>query len=247
MKAFLFAMLFSATAFAQGAIPIGTVLPLELRSSLNSEKDKSGQTILAHVRQDVVLSPGSKIHAGAKVTGKIVGVEAAKNGQPAQITFRFDSVEIGHRPFAIKTSLRALASPMDVEDAQIPSTGLDRGTPWAWATRNLIGGEVAYGQGGPVARGTDVVGEALANGVVAPVTASRELGCRGEVAGNDRPQALWVFSSNACGLYGFSHVRIAHAGRTAPEGEIRLTAGNGKIEIGSGSAVLLRVIEGGTN
>ena len=84
----------------------------------------------------------------------------------------------GKQRVAMTTNLRALASMMDVEDTQIPPTGTDRGTPWAWRTRNLIGDEVAYGEG-PVARGTDIVGQAVADGVLAPVRRNPEAGCRG--------------------------------------------------------------------
>jgi hypothetical protein len=217
------------------------VLPVELRSSLNSQKSKPGQTITARLMQDVPLSPGKKIRAGAKVLGQVVDVKPAQGGQPAAMTLRFDAVNFGHRSVPVTTSLRALASMLEVEDAQIPPTGPDRGTPWAWATRDLIGGEVAYGQGGPVARGTQIVGQALTEGVLAPVEASRSSGCRGEEAGNARPQALWVFSSDACGVYGFAGVTINHAGRRAPEGQITLISQKEKLDIKSGSGLLLRV------
>jgi hypothetical protein len=52
------------------------------------------------------------------------------------------------------------------------------------------------------------------------------------------PQALWVFSSDACGVYGMSGVRIADSGRTT--GPVTL-ARSGKIEIRSGSGMLLLV------
>jgi len=234
-------LLLSGAAFAQDAIPVGTVLPVELRSSLNSQKSRPGQTITARIMQDVPLSPGKKIRAGTKVVGHVVNVRPAADGQRAEMTLRFDELNFAHRFVPVTTSLRALASMMEVEDAQIPPTGPDRGTPWAWATRDLIGGEVAYGQGGPVARGTEIVGHALSEGVLVPVEASRNSGCRGELAGNTRPQALWVFSSDACGVYGFADVRISHAGRRAPEGEITLISRGEKLDIRSGSGLLLRV------
>jgi len=243
---FLFGLLlFSAAAFAQDAIPLGTILPVQLNSSLNSQKNRSGQIISGRIMQDVPAASGKRIRAGSKVVGRILSVTSASNGTPAEITLQFDVLKFSHTSAPITTNLRAMASMMEVEDAQVPPTGTDRGTPWAWMTRILIGGEVVYGQGGPVARGDQIVGQALYDGVLLPLRARPGSNCRGETAGNNRLQALWVFSSDACGVYGMEHVEIKHAGRTAPLGEISLTSKQGNVNIRSGSGMLLRVIAAG--
>lgn len=234
-------LLFPAGVFAQTSIPVGTILPAQLSSSLNSKKNKPGEKITARIMQDVPLPSGRKVRAGAKVVGHVVSVTAAQNGQPSEMTLRFDRLEFARRSVGMNTSLRALASMMEIEDAQIPPAGTDRGTTWAWTTRNLIGGEVAYGQGGPVVNGGDIVGHSLFGGVLVPAKASPESGCRGEVGGNMQPQAFWVFSSDACGVYGMADVQITHAGRTSPLGEITLASKTGNLNIGSGSGMLLRV------
>jgi hypothetical protein len=238
------ALWLSSAGFAQTSIPPGTVLPLQLNSSINSRKNRPGDRITARIMQDVPLSSGMKIHAGVKVVGQVLRVNPAGPKQAAEITLRFDKVVFGHYSMAILGSLRALASMMEVEAVQIPPAGTDRGTPWAWSTRNLIGGEVAYGQGGPVVHGADVVGQSLFGGVLVPAKASADHRCRGEVGGNDRPQAFWVFASDACGVYGVDGLEIAHAGRTSPVGEITLTSKTRNVEISGGSGMLLRVNEG---
>lgn len=230
-------LLLSSTLWAQDSLPVGSILAVRLNSSLNTRKTRPGQAITARVMQSV---PNSRIRQGAKVLGHVLVVTAASKAHPAEVSFRFDAVRAEHRSFVVGTDLRALASAMDVEDAQIPPTGPDRGTPWAWATRNLIGGEVAYGEGGPVARGTETVGKALAEGILARPQPDAARGCRGEIAGNAHPQALWVFSSDACGVYGFPSLKIAHAGRGAPAGEITISSPE-DINIRSGSGMLLRV------
>lgn len=227
-------------AFSQCSIPAGTVLPAQLSSWLTSQKSKLRQRITVRIMQDVPLPSGRKIPAGAKVVGHVLSVKRARDGQPAEMTLRFDELEFSHRLINVNTTLRALASMMELEDAQIAPAGTDRGTPWAWTTRNLIGGEVAYGQGGPVVHVGDVVGKSLFGGVLVPAMANRNSGCPGAVGGNAHPQAFWVFASDACGVYGMD-VQITHAGRTSPLGEITLTSRYGKVGIRSGSGLLLTV------
>lgn len=239
MKPFLACLILSSTlAIAQENMPVGTILAAQLNRSLNSQKARPGQTISARLMQDVPLASG-KIPAGAKILGHITNMRT--DGNTTKVTMRFDTLRYRHRTVAIQTSLRALASLMEVEDAQTPKTGPDRGTPLRWATRLLVGGEVAYGDGGPVMHGSERVGDALAYGVLVPVAANSAERCRGEVGGNANPQALWVFSSDACGVFGMENVRIEHAGRTAPVGEIVLASDAGSLRVQSGSGILLRV------
>ncbi|HVO62968.1 MAG TPA: hypothetical protein VMT53_18710 [Terriglobales bacterium] len=243
MKPIFVSILFlSTTLFAQVEIPAGTILPAQLESSLNSRKSKPGQRVSARIVQDVPLPSGKKIRAGAKIEGHVEAVKAASAGQGAQITLCFDQLKFSHRNIRLTTSLRALASMMDVADAQVPATGPDRGTPWTWNNRTLIGGEVAYGEGGPVERGTQRVGRALVNGVLSPTRANPERGCPGEAGDGTRAQALWVFSSDACGVYGLEDVQVNHAGRMPPIGEITLNAKQGDFNVRSGSGLLLQVL-----
>jgi hypothetical protein len=230
-------LMLPAGTLAQISIPAGTILPAQLNTSVDSQKLKVGNKLTARIMQDV---PGTQVRVGAKLIGEIIKVEVPK-GQPAQITLRFDNIKVGHQAVPVKTSLRALASMMEIEDAQTPTVGTDRGTPWAWMPRTLIGGEAAYGQGGPVVHGADVVGTAVFDGVLAPAQKNPHRGCRGEVEGNSKPQALWVFASDACGVYGMENIRIAQNGRTSPLGEITLSSSEGRLLVHSGSGILLRV------
>jgi len=245
MKRFLFVTLiaFSTQLFGQDEIPVGTILPVQLNSSLRSDKAQVGEPISARIMQDVPLPGGRKIHAGAKVIGHIVAARPAVNGMMADLSLRFDTLATGRRRVPMITNLRALATMMDVSEAQVPESGPDRGTSEDEWTTDQIGGEVVY-RGGVVAHGSNIVGNSvLGSGVLVHVAAKPGLKCRGEVDGNDQLQALWVFSSDACGLYDLPNLNLSHAGRTDPVGQITLHSNKGNVKIRGGSGMLLRVIE----
>jgi hypothetical protein len=159
---------------------------------------------------------------------------------PDRIEIHFDAVSAHGRRIPITASVRAIASMLEVEEAQIPEGGPSRGLPPEDRNTRQIGGDVVYRAGGPVARGTDVVGQPMPYGALGRLAANPP--CRKTVDGNDRPQALWLFSTDACGLYGYSGVKLQHAGRSAPVGTMRIAAPAGKLNIRSGSGLLLRVL-----
>ena len=232
--------MFSARLFAQITIPPGTILPVALNSSLNSRKARVGQVITARVMQDVPLPHGT-IPAGSKVIGHITNVKPADATSGAQVSFRFDTLVTRKQRIPITTNLRALASMMAVEQAQLPETGPDRGTSAnAWTT-DQIGGEVVYRGGGLVADGLRPVGESTTNGVLVHLSTKPGSKCRDDIEGTDRLQATWVFSSDACGVYDIPNLEIAHAGRTNPLGEITLASDKGDVNVRAGSGILLRV------
>lgn len=238
-------VLFSNALLAQEAIPIGTIIPVRLDTSLSSAKAKPGQTFTATVMQDVPL-PGSKIRRGNKVTGHLVSAKRADGGG-GQLTLRFDSAKTSTQGIPVSTNLRAIASMMEVYDAELPIFGPDRGTSQADWTTVQIGGEVVYRGGGPVANGLRTVGKPTANGVLAHVSSAPATKCRGDVDGNDQLQALWLFSTDACGAYGFPDLEIAHAGRSEPIGVIVLASSKHDVHLQSGDGMLLRVNNSGPN
>ena len=235
-------------AASQGAkaplqIPAGTILSVRLDDTIAAKSAQVSQVISGHIMQDVPLSKSAKIPKRAKVMGKIVGVIRPGGGEGGSVSLRFDQIEIHHQRIALVTNLWALASVAEVREAQIPETGPDRGTPQEWATTRQVGGDEVYGVGGPVTdRNSERVGKGVYDGVLVHVRAQPESPCRGGSGEDDRLQALWVFSSDACGVYGLAGVSIAHAGRTDPKGEIQLKAEHGELKVSAGTGMLLRVI-----
>jgi hypothetical protein len=235
----LIVLLLSAGSFAQDAIPAGTILPVQLNSSLKGGKLRPGQTISARLMQDVPLPAKRKIPAGAKILGHVVSDESPSPGE-IEISLRFDTLSTGKRRIPIVTNLRALATMMAVAEAQTPETGPDRATSEnSWIT-DQIGGEVNY-HGARVYSGSSVVGASVADGVLARPTAKPGTPCRGMLYNNDAPQAFWIFSSDACGLYDLPDLTLVHAGRAEPVGQITLRAARGKLNVPAGSGMLLRV------
>jgi len=240
MKTFLalaFVLRFSATLLAQSQVPPGTILPVQLTSTIDSRKIKPGERISARLMQDVNLGSYQKIPARTQIVGKVLAVS------PSGITLSFDQILLHHEPISIHTDLRSLASWPEVRDAELPTNdvGGDYGSSKDDWNTVQVGGEAVYGRGGPVMAGTREVGHSLlGGGVVATPEASPEKKCRGDL-GNDTPQSFWIFATSACGVYGFDDVVIEHAGRSDPLGVIVLTSPRG-IQLRSGTGLLLRVV-----
>ena len=224
-------------------IPIGTILPIRLNRGFSAKNVHVGMLITGRIMQAVPLPNGSTIPEGATVFGKILSVAPGTAGTGETVSFVFDQLAFDHQKFAIAVDLRALASAMTVELAQIPDQATGFGTPGPWADRTQIGGDAVYGVGGEVTDSENhPVGKALYTGVLVHVRTQPGSPCRGALDGDDRLQAMWVFSSDACGVYGMEGVSITHAGRSDPLGVVILAAPIGKLKVRSGSGMLLRVL-----
>jgi hypothetical protein len=247
----LFVLLFTTLAVQSAkadsgavAIPRGTVLPIRLSSTISSATCKPGQVFTGRIMQNVLLASGGKIREGSKILGHILDVTPATAGVQARISLQFEKLLFSHQNIPIVTNLRAIAGFMEVRDAQTPTTGPGEGDNFYELTTVQVGGDVVYGVGGPVTTADNsdqVVGKAGFDGVLGQVRAKEGTKCRGAVDGNNFPQALWVFSSDACGAYGLEHISVEHAGRTDPTGVIILTSDKGNLKISGGAGMLLRV------
>jgi hypothetical protein len=236
------AVLLLATAglHAGTSIPDGTVLPARLNTTLSSKNAKAGQTVTARIMQNVPLPGGAKIPEGATLVGRVTRVTTASNGTFGTISVRFNFLRMPHEHIALTTHLRAIASFTEVEQAQVPVVGSDRGTPASAATTIQIGGETVYRGGGHVDGKFGRVGEPVYDGVLGHLYASADGECRGDTSA-DPPQALWLFSSDACGAYGMPDLVVAHPRRSVEPGEITLRSTKGDVNVRSGAGLLLRV------
>lgn len=232
----------TATLLAAQTIPPGTVLPVMLNSTLNAKSNKVGRQISGRIMQDVPLPDGQRIPAGSRVVGHIVEVDRPAAGSGSRVVFSFDRIVVRGNSISVSTSLRAIASMMAVFEAQLPTNAIDDyGTSESDWNTIQVGGDGVFRGSGKVVAADQVVGTANSAGeVTAKLAAVPDRGCRASVDGNDREQALWVFSTTACGTYGFGDLGIAHAGRSAPTGKIAFTARE-NVYVRGGSGMLLRV------
>jgi hypothetical protein len=231
-----------AAAFGQ-QIPPQTALPVMLNSTLDAKKDKPGEKIEGKVMQDVALDDGNKIGHDSRVLGHIIDVKAPGGAAGSSMTIAFDQIEDHGKSFDIKVFVRALASMEAVYQAQLP---LNADSQYvgedSWITAQ-IGGEKVDRAGRRVIANGEVVGKAPAPGmVIAKLRPAAD--CPGSDGGG-REQALWIFSTTACGVYGLSDIKIAHAGRTPPVGEVELQSTKDLLVRGGSGWLLLTVAAAG--
>ena len=238
----LMVLLLAASSLCAQQIPSGTILPAMLDNTLDSDRSKPGEKISARLMQDVPLPNGAKIKRGSKVLGHVVSVSRPSAGQGASIAVQFNHVAIDKQSVPVSIGLRALASMQAIATSRQPvnpNSGL--GTT-AWDANMLqVGGQVAFnGQRTVKAQNGRVVGRVIEPGAILGVPmANPPLGCLGAGAGAPE-QAFWVFSTDACGVYGEEALQLTSGiGGTSP-GQIVLKSPK-KITTRSGSGWLLEV------
>jgi hypothetical protein len=236
----------SAGTSHENKIPAGTILPVVLRTSFELDRCKRGELLRGQIAQDVPLPNGAAIRRGSQIEGHVVEVVPASSGAGAQVSIQFDKLNMKGQWIPVVTNLRAIAGFMTVIEAGVPNEAPAEGAPYDWLPTTQIGGDSVYGMWGPVMSWNDaseVVGKSVGYGVLARPRAREGTACRGELEGNDNSQALWVFSTDACGAYGIEHLNIVHAGRTDPVGKIVLASGAPNVKLRNGDGLLLRVNE----
>jgi len=229
-------LLFAGVALAE-EIPAGTALPVSLYSNLDAAKAKPGQEVIGALTQDVPLPSGKHLPRRSQVRGKVLEVRPPAAGAGSQVVLQFDRIHTKTADFPITAGVRAIASLPAVAAASEPTSPplTDLNPPSTWTTHQ-VGGEVVYRAGGEVMAGETAVGKPVPYGVLGRFRPNPISHCTNE--GTDREQALWIFATTACGVYGYENLKLAHAGTTDPKGQITL-ASTGDVQLYSGSGLLL--------
>jgi hypothetical protein len=108
-----------------------------------------------------------------------------------------------------------------------------------------IGGDVVYHPSGPVqSRTGEIVGKPICGiaecGVLDRVESTPGPKCAGAVAADTHPQAMWVFSADACGVYGLVGLRFQNGSTISQDGQIVFSSDK-RVKLPRGTALLLTV------
>jgi hypothetical protein len=232
----VFAVLSCATLMGAQNLPAGTALPIALNSTLNAKSDKPAQKIGGTLKQEVRLPSGVIIKSGSHVTGHVVSVsKPGANG--SAIVVQFDQLQVEHQAIPLNVSVRAVAGSESVFKAGLPAGNSTAGDPSdSWVTQQ-VGGEYVFRGRGYVASDQGKVGVWDGRGVWGKLQSAEN--CEDSEINGDI-QALWVFSTTACGAHGLPDTTLIHAGNTPPLGQVTLQSTK-NVEIRGGSGWLLLV------
>jgi hypothetical protein len=235
---------FAVGQASQGLSP-GTTLPIQFERSVDSSHVQAGDAVVAKTTQQVRLANGQVLPAGAHVTGHVVATKAfifdktpyAKQ-QASTLTIRFDSVESKGETLPLQVYVRAMADPLAVWDAERPqATDMD-----PLSTRTQIGGDqVIPSQSEVRSQDDDIVGYNRHGGVYAHLISAAG---NGPVScdASDTEQSMGHFSASACGLYGYTDVRVLDAGKSGNTSTLTLSARRRSAKIWAKSEALLEVV-----
>lgn len=234
---------FAASRAKTAPLPDGTAIPIVFTHTINARREKQGDKVTAKTMQVIFYGSSQSIAKGSLVVGHVVGASYTGKDQPSAVTIQFDRIVAKQNAISICVAARAMANTIDAYNASMESTSLDT-SPSMGTT--LIGGDhVRPGSKQVYAIDGDDVGISNRFGIFSRLEP-------GEPHGNSTPaacsgvstlQSVAIFSSRACGLYGFPDIHMSLTGNTTPHGEIELQSDHNEVEIHAGSAALLQVID----
>ena len=232
MKVFWFCLLTAALCSATSVrttLPPGTVLPVEVGSTLSAKNAKVNEKVDGKLMQQVRLPSGIVLKKGAHVSGKVIAVR-----RPTRITVQFTQLSDGDLTIPLNVSLRALASSQSVFDAGLSADSVVPDQSDEWTTQQ-VGGDYVFRGRGYVSSVAGNVGIWNGDGVWGKLQEGDNCPTGDN---NNMMQSLWVFSAGACGAFGFKDLTISHDGSAEPLGQITLES-NREVQVRSGSGWLL--------
>jgi hypothetical protein len=206
-------------------------------------KDKPGKEIRGRVMREELLPDGGRIKKLTKITGHVVSVSEPESAEPI-IVMKFDALLDNRDAIPVRLGLLAVASAASVWEAQSPVGASSNVDPTTQSVTRRVGGDIVKRGLGKVFSANGLSGTWVeGSSVVVRLTPNALAGCA-EGPGYDWEQAVWIFSSAACGTYGLRGATTKSSGRVPPTGEIQLKSTQKNLEIRGGSGWrLIRIAE----
>lgn len=227
------------------SLPVGMAVPILFTHKISAQSSKHGDPVTAKTMQVILNGPVQSIPKGSLVLGHIVDVSYAGKNRNSSLSMMFDRIVDEHTAIPICASARAIVNALEAYQATMEATSLDA---TASLGTTLVGGDhVRPGDKQVLAPDDDDVGISNRFGIFsrlepgAPHDASTPESCTGVAT----LQSVAIFSSRACGLYGFPGTRMRSAGNGEPPGVIQLQSDRFGVEIAPGSAALLQIVNCG--
>ncbi|MHB8302478.1 MAG: hypothetical protein ACYDC6_06515 [Acidobacteriaceae bacterium] len=243
---FLLLLAISPRAIGQSSpqpLPNGTAIPIAFTRTIDAGKARPGDPVLAKTMQIVLYGPTESIPKGSKVIGHVVEAKAfVDQDEPSTIEIQFDKIEYKQQTTPFRASVRALANVMDVAAATRPTDASDMDPSRAFT---LVGGDQEMpGEKQVYSADGDDVGINNRFGIFSRLEPGESINRLGRItcAGIPTLQSVAIFSSTACGLYGFPDTFLRLTGNESNNGTIELESNRYTIEVHSGSAALLQVV-----
>lgn len=224
-------------------LPNGTAIPIVFTRTINAGKVKPGDPVTAKTLQVVLYGPTQSISKGSKVIGHVVQANAfVSQDEPSMLEIQFDKIEDKLETVPFRASIRAMANVLEASAATRPTDSPDmdpsRAVTLVGGDQELPGEKQVYSADG------DNVGISNRLGIFSRLEPAESISRfrRIECAGIPTLQSVAIFSSTACGLYGFPETYISLTGNESLNGTIEFKSNRYTIKIHSGSAALLQVI-----
>jgi hypothetical protein len=234
----------SSVASTSPSIPPGTAIPVRFARTIDVNKVRAGDQVVAKTMQVVVLANGEHLAKGATVKGHVVEVRPYNSGsgtdpesKASLLSIHFDQIESASGTIPASLNVRALADSLESKAAYIPN-GIDETDHQG--NLALIGG----GQYSPLDKmirdnHDEVIGHIRRDGIFADLLASKDMtsGSNYRCEGTTTEQSIAIFAPNACGLYGFGNqLSMTREG----SGSFTLKSARHSIKLHAGTTALLQ-------
>jgi len=220
-------------------LPSGTAVPIVFSHTLDASKLKVGDFIQAKTTQVILLPGGERIPRGAKLDGKIVAGRPLTSQGPSELSFRFDTLAYRNKSVPVQMRVRAMAS--FVDSSSVMFALIDYGNQDN-SLFGQVGGDTYIPNDAVHSPSGAQVGKATGDGVFAKLTASEESHSKTSIScgGNEALQSVGIFSSGACGLYGFDDLSLDEPGTN--DGTIQFHSDRHAAKIARGTVALMQVV-----